>query len=230
MSDGRRMISIIVPVLNEAASLAATLRPLAGAPASELIVIDGGSQDGTRDIARQFTDRVFTGARGRGQQMNFGALQARGDALLFLHGDTLLSNAALDAVRRTFDDTTVAGGAFRLRIASKRPWMRVIEWGANLRSRWLGLPYGDQALFARRDAFDAVGGFPVWPLMEDVEFIRRLRRVGRVALLPDTVLTSARRWEREGMVWTTVRNGLLLAGFWCGISPNRLAHWYRPIR
>jgi hypothetical protein len=225
------MISIIVPVLNEAAALAATLRPLVGAPASELIVVDGGSQDGTRDIARQFTDRVFTGARGRGQQMNFGALQARGPILLFLHGDTQLAPSTLDAVRSSMADEAVAGGAFRLRIAAdRRPGLKIIAWGANARSRCFGLPYGDQALFTRRATFEAIGGFPPWPLMEDVECVRRLRRRGRVVMLPDAVVTSGRRWEQHGVVRTTARNWALLAGFWLGVPPSRLAQWYRPVR
>jgi rSAM/selenodomain-associated transferase 2 len=219
-----------VPVLNEAASLAATLQPLVGAPQSELIIVDGGSRDGTMAVARQFADRVFTGAHGRAHQMNFGALQAKGAILLFLHGDTVLSSAALDVVREALDDEAVSGGAFRLQIASDRPWLKVVAWGTNVRSRYLGLPYGDQALFMRRSTFDAVGGFPPWPLMEDVEFVRRLRRQGRVVLLPEAVTTSARRWEEEGLVWTTVRNGLLLAGFRLGVPPTRLAQWYRPIR
>ncbi|MEW6325906.1 MAG: TIGR04283 family arsenosugar biosynthesis glycosyltransferase, partial [Nitrospirota bacterium] len=212
-----------------AAGLAGVLRPLAGAPDSELIIVDGGSRDGTVDIARRLTPHVITSERGRAAQMNAGAAEARGAILLFLHADTLLEPSALDAARRALNDGA-AGGAFRLRIASERPWLRVVAWGANVRSRYLGLPYGDQALFVRRDAFEAVGGFPAWPLMEDVEFIRRLWRKGRVALLNEAVLTSARRWEREGAVWTTVRNWLLLAGFWVGVSPGRLAQWYRPIR
>jgi rSAM/selenodomain-associated transferase 2 len=225
-----QMISIIVPVLNEAAALPATLRPLVGAPASELIVVDGGSQDGTPAVARQFTDRVLTGASGRARQMNFGALHAHGAVLIFLHGDTLLSPAALAAARRALEDDTVVGGAFRLQIASDRPWLRIVAWGANLRSRYLGLPYGDQALFVRRTTFEAVGGFPAWPLMEDVELIRRLRHKGRVALLAEVALTSARRWEQEGMIWTSVKHLLLLAGFWFGIPPSRLAQWHRPVR
>lgn len=230
MTAGPRLISIIVPALNEAALLGATLRPLVGAPATELIVVDGGSHDGTIEIARQFTPKVLQGARGRANQMNFGARQAEGELLLFLHADTALKPAALEAARHALDDDTVVGGAFRLQIASERPLLRAVAWGANLRSRYLGLPYGDQAIFARRAAFDAVGGFPAWPLMEDVEFIRRLRRRGRVLLLPETATTSSRRWEHEGVVWTTIRNGLLLAGFWLGIPPSRLAQWYRPVR
>jgi len=230
MSADRPLISIILPVLEESAALAATLRPLVGEPAVELIVVDGGSRDATIDVARQFTEKVFQGARGRANQMNFGALQARGDILLFLHGDTSLPASAVEQVRRALSDETVAGGAFRLRIASSCRALKVVAWGANLRSRLLGLPYGDQALFVRRSAFEAIGGFSAWPLMEDVDLVHRLKRAGRVVLLSDAVMTSARRWEREGIIWTTARNSLLLAGFWLGVSPARLSHWYRVVR
>jgi len=230
MSVEKPFISIILPVLEESAALPATLHPLVGEPAVELIVVDGGSHDATVDVARQFTDKVFKGARGRANQMNFGALQAKGDILLFLHGDTALPPSALEQVRRTMNDDTVAGGAFRLRIASPRHALKVVAWGANLRSRLFGLPYGDQALFVRRSAFNTIGGFSPWPLMEDVDLVWRLKRAGRVVLLPDAVVTSARRWEREGIVWTTARNSLLLLGFWLGVPPAWLANWYRVIR
>jgi rSAM/selenodomain-associated transferase 2 len=224
------LVSIIVPVFEESAALAATLHPLVGEPAVELIVVDGGSRDGTIDVARQFTEKVFKGARGRAKQMNFGALQAKGDILLFLHGDTALPPSAVEMVRRTLNDATVAGGAFRLRIASPCRALKVIAWGANLRSRYLGLPYGDQALFVRRTVFGQVGGFSPWPLMEDVDLVQRLKRVGRMVLLPETVTTSARRWEREGVFRTTARNSLLLVGFRLGLSPAWLAQWYRDVR
>jgi len=230
MAAARPLISIIVPVLNEAATLTATLHPLVGAPDSELIIVDGGSQDGTVNVAGQFTGQVFKGARGRGNQMNFGALQARGDILLFLHGDTALPASALDMIRRALDDDMVAGGAFRLRFASTGRALKIIAWGANLRSRLFGLPYGDQALFVRRSAFEGIGGFSPWPLMEDVDLVRRLKRTGRMVLLPEAVTTSARRWEREGVLWTTIRNSLLLLGFRLGISPVWLAQWYRVVR
>jgi len=226
------VLSIIVPCLNEAQGITGTLSALAAlrAHGSEVIVVDGGSPDGTVDVARQFTTKVFKGARGRANQMNFGALQAKGDILLFLHGDTALPPSALERVRRALSDETIVGGAFRLRIASPCRALKMVAWGANLRSRLLGLPYGDQALFVRRSVFEAIGGFAPWPLMEDVDLACRLRRAGRMVLLPEAVTTSARRWEREGVVLTTVRNSLLLVGFWAGCSPAWLAQWYRVIR
>ncbi len=230
MSTERPFISIIVPTLNEANTLPATLRPLVGLPDSEIIVVDGDSQDGTLDVARQYTEKIFRGARGRAHQMNFGAMQAKGSILLFLHADTTLPTAALESIRRGLEDPSVVGGAFRLHIASNHRLLKIIGWAANLRSRYAGLPYGDQALFVRRPVFEAVSGFSSWPLMEDVDLVRRLRARGRVALLPDTVTTSARRWEQEGLAWTTLRNGLLLIGFLLGISPAWLAKRYRAVR
>jgi rSAM/selenodomain-associated transferase 2 len=230
MSIAQPLVSIILPVLEESSTLASVLHPLVGQPDVELIVVDGGSLDGTVDVARQFTTKVFKGARGRANQMNFGALQAKGDILLFLHGDTALPPSALERVRRSLSDDTIVGGAFRLRIASTCRALKVVAWGANFRSRLLGLPYGDQALFVRRSVFEEIGGFAPWPLMEDVDLARRLRRAGRMVLLPEAVTTSARRWEREGVVRTTMRNSLLLVGFWAGCSPAWLAQWYRVIR
>jgi rSAM/selenodomain-associated transferase 2 len=230
MSVARPLVSIILPVLEESSTLASVLHPLVGQPDVELIVVDGGSLDGTVDVARQFTAKVFKGARGRANQMNFGALQSKGDILLFLHGDTALPPSALERVRRALSDETIVGGAFRLRIASTCRALKVVAWGANFRSRLLGLPYGDQALFVRRSVFEEIGGFAPWPLMEDVDLARRLRRAGRMILLPEAVTTSARRWEREGVVWTTMRNSLLLVAFWAGCSPAWLAQWYRVVR
>jgi len=230
MPVARPLVSVIVPVLDESAALTVALRPLVNEPGVELIVVDGGSVDGTIAVAKQFTEKVFTGARGRANQMNFGALQARGDLLLFLHADTSLPPGGLERMRRALRDERIVGGAFRLRIDSACRALKLIAWGANLRSRLFGLPYGDQALFVRRPVFQAIGGFPPWPLMEDVELVRRLKQVGRMVLLPEAVTTSARRWEREGVLWTTVRNSLLLLGFRLGFSPVWLSQWYRVVR
>lgn len=223
-------LSIIVPTLNEASTLPSTLRSLTGRADCELIVSDGGSTDGTVEVARQYAHHVIGSERGRAHQMNAGARAATGDGLLFLHADTRLPPAALETVRRTLADPAVAGGAFRLRIESPDLRLKLIAGVANLRSRLLGLPYGDQAIFVRRTLFETIGGYAPWPLMEDVDLIRRLHHAGRVVLLPEAVTTSARRWEQEGVAWTTLRNGLLLSGFWIGISPRQLAKWYRPVR
>ena len=226
----RSLISIIIPTLNEASSLRSTLESVMNQTDCEYIVSDGGSDDRTIDVAGQLPVTLITSPRGRAVQMNAGARQARGEILLFLHADTRLTPSSLEAVRKTLQDPAVVGGAFQLRIDSDRPLVKFIERIANLRSRYLHLPYGDQALFVRRSTFESIGGFTPWPLMEDVDFVRRLRQRGRVHLLPETATTSARRWEREGVAWTTLRNGLLLSGFCLGLSPGWLAKWYRPVR
>jgi rSAM/selenodomain-associated transferase 2 len=222
-------VSIVVPALNEAAALAATLAPWSGRDGVELIVVDGGSTDATPTVAARYA-RVVQAAPGRARQMNAGAAVATGAALLFLHADTRLPEDAVAAVRTALADPAVVGGAFRLSIEPSTPALRLVAAGANLRARWLGLSYGDQALFVRRTVFDALGGFPEVPLMEDLIFVRRLARYGRVRLLPQTVATSSRRWQREGVLTVTLRNQLLVTLWACGVRPERLARWYRPVR
>lgn len=222
-------LSIVVPVLNEAATIGATLAPWSRRAGIELIVADGGSADGTAESAARFA-RVIQAGRGRARQMNAGAAIATGAALLFLHADTRLPEDAPEAVREALADSAVIGGAFRLSIAPATPALRLVAAGANLRARWLGLPYGDQALFVRRSAFFDLGGFPDVPLLEDLMFVRRLARRGRIRLLPQAVVTSARRWRREGVLTVTLRNQLFVALWACGVRPERLARWYPPIR
>jgi rSAM/selenodomain-associated transferase 2 len=222
-------LSVVIPALDEAAILADTLGALPPGLA-EVIVADGGSRDATRDIARAHGCRVVESAPGRGTQMNAGAAAAGGDVLLFLHADTRLPEGAVEAVAAALDDPAVVGGAFRLGIDSDDGFLRLVAGAANLRSRLTGVCYGDQALFARRAAFEAVRGFPPYPVMEDVAFVRALRRRGRVVLLAGRVRTSARRWERENPLYTTLRNTVLVSLFRLGVAPERLARWYRPIR
>lgn len=222
-------VSIIVPVLNEAAALGRTLAPWSNRDGIELIVVDGGSTDATREIASRHA-RVVQTARGRARQMNAGAAVATGDVLLFVHADTRLPDDAGTAVRTALRDANVVGGAFRLAIEPSTPALRLVAAGANLRARWFGLPYGDQALFVRRTTFAELGGFPDVALMEDLIFVRRLARRGRLMLLPQAVVTSARRWRREGVLTVTLRNQLFVALFACGVRPERLARWYRPVR
>ena len=219
-------ISVIVPVLNEEKHLATTLSHVVLSPGDELIVVDGGSADETVAIARRFTPAVLTSAAGRAQQMNRGAQQAQGDILLFLHADTHLPTAGLEAVRQVMQETPVVGGAFRLAFLPSTSALRVIAWGANLRSRYARLPYGDQALFVRHDCFDALGGYPEVPFLEDVQLVQRLQRQGQMALLPQTVHTSGRRWLQDGVVYTTLRNNLVLGLYFCGVSPVTLNRWY----
>ena len=222
-------ISIIVPALNEAAVIAFALAPWTDQYEVELIVVDGGSIDATPMIARAFA-RVLMGPRGRARQMNAGAAAATGEILVFLHADTRLPRSAVDSIRATLSDPQTIGGAFRLAIDSHRWLLRMVAAIANLRCRWFGLPYGDQALFFRRSVFERLGGFPDLPLMEDVALVRAARRLGRLALLRDSVQTSARRWRRDGVLFVSLRNQLFLGLFLLGVSPVRLARWYRDIR
>ena len=220
-------ISVIVPTLNERACLAATLDAVALSASDELIVVDAGSSDATPDIARRYTSKVYQGPRGRARQMNQGARRAGGDILLFLHADTLLPPGALDAVRRALQQPGTGGGAFRLSIAPATPALRLVAWGTNLRSRFGGLPYGDQALFVWRRVFEELGGYDDVPFMEDIRLVQALRRSGRLAIVPQAVVTSGRRWQRDGVLVTTARNVALMTLYFCGVPPATLKRWYR---
>ena len=220
-------ISVIVPTLNERACLAATLAAVALSANDELIVVDAGSSDATPDIARRCTSKVYQGPRGRARQMNHGAQRAAGDILLFLHADTLLPPGALDAVRRALQQPGTGGGAFRLSIAPATPALRLVAWGTNLRSRFGGLPYGDQALFVWRQVFEELGGYDDVPFMEDIRLVQALRRYGRLAIVPQAVVTSGRRWQRDGVLVTTARNVALMTLYFCGVPPAALKRWYR---
>jgi rSAM/selenodomain-associated transferase 2 len=222
-------ISVIVPTLNEQDHLPATLRGVTLAPGDELIVVDGGSTDQTVAIAQQFTSQVLRSRRGRAVQMNWGARHAQGDILLFLHADTRLPAGGLEAVRRALRDGAV-GGAFRLAIMPPTPALRLVAWGTNLRAHFGQLPYGDQALFMPRQVFEAVGGYDDIPFMEDVRMVQALRKCGRLMILPQVVHTSGRRWQRDGVFYTTVRNTVLITLYFWGVPPEKLQRWYRARR
>jgi len=221
-------LSIVMPVLDEAACIDATLAALAPlrVRGHEVIVVDGGSRDDTMARAARGADRVIAGPRGRARQMNAGAAQARGEVLMFLHADTLLPEGADREVLQA-----LAGGAgwgrFDVSIAG-RPWMlRVVGALMNLRSRWSGIATGDQALFVRRRLFERLGGYPDQPLMEDIEMSRRLRAIAAPVCLRRRVVTSGRRWESRG-VWRTVfLMWRLRWRYWRGASPETLARTWR---
>jgi rSAM/selenodomain-associated transferase 2 len=222
------MISIVIPVVNEERVLEMNLRRLArqAGGSHEIVCVDGGSTDSSREIASSFA-RVVAAPRRRSIQMNSGAAVARGEALFFLHADSRLEDGALEAVERCLSDRRFAGGSFSLRIEDERRLYRVVAAGANFRSRFLRLPYGDQAVFCRREVFERLGGFrPDLALMEDIDFARRLVRAGEVAVLPQRVWTSARRWEREGRARTILRNWAYAIAYVAGVPPNRLASAY----
>lgn len=222
-------ISVIIPTLNEATVIERTLTHLSLIQGLELIVVDGGSTDGTAALAQRHA-RVLTARPGRAEQMNRGAQQATGAILLFLHADTLVGPAALREIIEALEDPAIVGGAFRLVIETPRRLLRLIAAAANIRTRLTRIPYGDQGIFVRRSVFEKLGGFPIQPLMEDVEFARRLKRVGRLVILSEAVQTSSRRWDKEGFWYTTLRNQALVLLYFIGISPDRLARWYQPIR
>jgi rSAM/selenodomain-associated transferase 2/rSAM/selenodomain-associated transferase 1 len=220
-------ISVVIPALNEAGQLESTLPALASNRGLEVIVVDGGSRDATVAIAGAAGVRSLPARPPRAIQMNAGAAAAAGDILLFLHADTRLPEDFQDQIRRTLARPRVAAGAFHLQIDAAGKGLRIIEQAANWRSRLLQMPYGDQALFLRRDAFWESGAFPPIAIMEDFAFTLRLRRRGRIVLAPGRAVTSARRWQRIGPLKTWVVNQRVLIGYFMGIAPERLARWYR---
>jgi len=220
-------ISIIIPVFNEAAAVGPCLDRLPRSPEVELLVVDGGSADATAAAVRARGLKPLITAPGRGTQLRAGAEAACGDIFLFLHCDTRLPPDFIVHIRSVLHRNGVAAGAFRLRIDAPDTAFRLIEAGANLRSSLLGLPYGDQALFLRRETYFAAGGFPDQPIMEDVALVRRLRQLGAVVLAPAAAATSARRWQQLGLLRVTLTNQLMLIGHAAGIPPQRLAAWYR---
>lgn len=224
------IISIIIPTVNEEQTLPRTLTPLKLCSQCEVLVVDGGSNDGTIAIANASGCRTISGPRGRALQMNLGVEESKGELLLFLHADTLLPDHFLTQITRTLGIFNAAAGAFSLGFDNRRRSMAIISWGANLRSRLFSLPYGDQGLFTSRKNFLAVGGFPEMEIMEDFVFIRKMRRLGRIITLRDQVITSARRWENTGVLKTTFINQLIIAGYHLGIPPATLAGYYQRAR
>jgi len=215
-------LSVIIPALNEAAVLEETLAAAGRAEGVEVIVVDGGSRDGTPEVAARSGARVVRARPERARQMNLGASLARGRILLFLHADTLLPDGYDEHLRRILTEPGVVAGAFRFGLRERRRGLGWVTAGARLRSRFFHLPYGDQALFLRREVFDRVGGFPEIPIMEDVVFVRRLRACGRIVIGSLEARTSARRYLRHGVLRTVLLHQLLLAGHVLGVSPSGL--------
>ncbi len=221
-------LSIIIPVLNEAAAIGDALAALAPCRARgvEVVVVDGGSRDGTAAIAHPLADHLLSAPRGRGSQMNAGATVAKGEVLLFLHADTRLPPDAERLVLMGLQASKRAWGRFDVTIAGRSPLLRLVAAMMNLRSRLTGIATGDQAMFVTREAFAQAGGFPDIPLMEDIVLSRRLKRIGRPACLPARVVTSGRRWDQHGIVRTTVMMWRLRLAFFLGAEPARLARRY----
>lgn len=221
-------ISVVILTLDEAVWVERALAPLQPARAAghELILADGGSRDQTLEIAAPLVDRVVRAPRGRALQMNAGARVARGDLLVFLHADTVLSWELLGALPAELDGSGRGWGRFDLQLSGQGFAYRLIERLINLRTRWSGIATGDQAIFVRRRLFEQVGGFPEIPLMEDVALSRALKRRGPPLCLRRTVLTSSRRWEQGGVIRTTLLMWSLRAAYALGADPRRLARRY----
>jgi rSAM/selenodomain-associated transferase 2 len=221
-------LSIIIPALNEASRIEATLASLAPlrARGHEVIVVDGGSADGTARVAAPLADRVLTAPRGRASQMNAGAAEVRGDVLLFLHADNRLPDSADSLVAQALASSARVWGRFDVAIEGTHPMLPVIARFMNARSRLTGIATGDQAMFVQRDSFVRAGGFPPLALMEDVALSARLKRQSRPACLRARTTTSGRRWESKGVFRTVFLMWRLRLSFFLGASPQRLARIY----
>ena len=223
-------ISIIIPVLNEAhhiASLLDSLQPFRQQGA-ELIVVDGGSQDKTRDIAEPLVDKLLQTEKSRAAQMNAGAAVAQGEVFVFLHADTYLPEQSYFALRTAYETSPVRWSRFNVRLSGHRFIFRVIEWFMNRRSCLTGIVTGDQALAVYRELYQQVNGFPDIPLMEDIAMSKSLKKICRPRCLKEPVLTSSRRWEQNGVLRTMLLMWWLRLAYFLGMSPARLAEYYHP--
>lgn len=223
-------ISIIIPALNEAQSIGETLDAAARVKGVvEVIIVDGGSADGTAEVARGRGARVVNSARGRGAQMHAGAIAARGEVFWFLHADTLAPADAGECIERALRDTRAVGGNFRIRFDGAGGAARFLTW-LYPRLRLLGLAYGDSGIFVRRAAYERAGGFKPLPIFEDLDLLRALWRQGRFVQAEACVITSSRRFEGRSFALTFARWSLLQSLYWLGVSPHTLARFYAPVR
>jgi rSAM/selenodomain-associated transferase 2 len=221
-------LSIVIPVLNESANIRAALSRLADyrRRGAEVIVVDGGSTDGTASIASTLADHVIAAPRGRARQMNAGAAAASGDAFLFLHCDCVLPHDADRLILDALVQPSAMWGRFDVRIEGRHPLLRVIAALMNARSRLTGIATGDQAIFVRHDAFERAGHFPDIPLMEDIAFSKAMKRASRPVCLRAKVTTSGRRWEKNGVVRTMILMWRLRLAYFLGANPTSLAKRY----
>lgn len=223
------LLSVVVPALNEAEGIAATLEPLQSARAAgdvEVLVVDGGSEDDTAAIAARHADQVVSTSRGRARQMNAGADAASGDYLLFLHADTRLTPSILQLLLFTLQSDAPVWARFDVRLDGDEWMFRVVETLMNVRSRLTSIATGDQAVVVRRQTFEELGGYADIPIMEDIEFSARIRRVARPMCMRTRVSTSARRWQSHGILRTIVLMWFMRAAYACGVSPSKLKSMY----
>ena len=225
-STAIKRITIIIPTLNEANAVRETITRLPKSEQVEIVVVDGGSSDGTAELARKLGVRVLSTAPSKAEQMNAGAAEARGEVLLFLHADTRLPVKFEEKVLTAAARQGFCSGAFSLSIDSEDWGLRIIERVANWRTRFFKMPYGDQALFVSRKLFHEIGGFADYPIMEDFDLIRRLKKKGTITILPESVKTSPRRWQNFGVFKTWLLNQIIIGAYFIGIPPQRLAFWY----
>lgn len=223
------MISVIIPAYNEQQALQSLRLSIGQLSDSEIIVVDGGSSDLSFDIAVTFAHKVLKSGPGRGVQMNAGARVASGDVLLFLHADSILPTAWYSLITDALQNPGTVGGAFDLQLSGDKPAYRLIGRTASFRSRLLRTPFGDQGIFARKAVFADLGGYRAIPIMEDADFVRRLRTKGKLTFIPHPIRTSARKWEEHGIMRTTAAHLLVLAGYFLGASPHALQKLYRAI-
>lgn len=222
-------LAVVIPTLDEARLLPGLLSDLRAVRIPlEVVVVDGGSRDATVAIAEARGARVVSAAAGRARQMNAGAAASAAAWLCFLHADVRMPEPARRALEATVVSGAPAAAAWRFAIDGSGTWLRLVEFGALLRDRLGGLPYGDQGLVLRRGLFETVGGFPEIPIMEDVAMLRALRRHTRLVRFPHPLLVSPRRWKREGPYFTWARNIALISAYLAGVPPERLSRWYRP--
>lgn len=222
--------TVVIPAWNEAEGIAAAVESARLAGAFRIVVADGGSTDDTAARAAESGADVIAASRGRARQQNAGAAVATEEGLLFLHADARLAPDCLRQAADALADRRVAAVAFRQQIEATGWRFRLLEVGNAARVRWRGIAYGDQGIGLRRETFLTIGGFPDVRLLEDLLLSRQLRRQGHVRLLPGPIRTSARRWQRHGVLRQTVRNQVLLLAHRCGVSPDRLAEFYAPHR
>jgi rSAM/selenodomain-associated transferase 2 len=220
-------ITVIIPVLNEADNIAKNVLYLAKNKDIEIIIVDGDSKDNSIEVAKKLGFKVIKSPQaGRAFQMNQGARAAQGEILLFLHADTVLPAGYQQLIRTTLSRPNTIAGAFKLAIDSPKLSLRFIETMTNWRSRLLSLPYGDQGIFLYASTFRDVGGFANLPIMEDFELIQRLKKRGKIAIVNEFITTSDRRWQKLGVMKTTIINQLIIIGYYLGVSPHHLSHLY----